>query len=174
MESYLLVFKSLWIMGLLLASLSDIRTRKIPNYINFSYLACGILYQVSISSSLMSGLWLSLQGILCTLLILIIPFALYIYRGGDVKLCMAAGAWLGPETIIYAVAYAIILGGIWGIIQIALMPKKNRSSRVQNLKSVLYTKQMPALEPDTHSQQYIPMALLFSLSIFYCGYSYVF
>lgn len=159
----------LWILGLVLVSYHDIKYRKVPNKINFGYLWLGLAYQL-ISFGL-PGLWFALQGVLCAFIILLIPFALYIYRGGDVKLCMAAAAWVGAESITYSIVYAVILGGFWGLIKLFLAPKTQRSKHIQNLKLTLYTRQLPKIDHSQSAQvQYIPMALVFSTTIIYVGY----
>ena len=88
---------------------------------------------------------------------------------------MAAGAWIGAQAISYSIAYAIVLGGVYGVIQILCTDKKKRQTHINHLQSVIYTRQMPALSPnDVQNKHKIPMALLFSMSIFYCGYPIIF
>jgi Flp pilus assembly protein protease CpaA len=158
-----------WILGLVIASYNDVKYRRVPNKVNFGYLWLGLAYQLILSG--LPGLWFALQGVLCAFAILLIPFALYIYRGGDVKLCMAAATWVGAEAITYSIVYAVILGGVWGLVKLLLMPKVQRSKHIQNLNLTLYTRQLPKID---HSQsahvQYIPMALVFSVTIIYVDY----
>lgn len=131
---------------LLTACVYDVRERRVPQLINGCLLASGLLYQASISG--LDGLQTALFGALMSLALLIVPFALYVYRGGDVKLCLGVGAWLGWEETLWFVAYGILLGGLLGLGALGL-----RRMSVESASRDL---------PST-----VPMAVAFSLSALY-------
>ena len=110
---------SCWLFFILLGSAcySDLVHRKIPNHLNGTLLFSGLLLQGWTDG--FDGLLRGLIGILCALLLLLIPFALYLYRGGDVKLCMGCGAWIGAKMIGWTIIGGVILGGIFGLLILA-------------------------------------------------------
>ena len=115
---------SLWLfLGLLgIAVHSDITLRKVPNVLNGALILSGLLLQVWING--LEGLIVGCLGLLVALLTLIIPFALYLYRGGDVKLCMGIGVWIGAKMVAFSIVVGVILGGLFG----ALMLIQHRMS----------------------------------------------
>jgi Flp pilus assembly protein protease CpaA len=113
-----LISSTLFVVLVALAATSDVNHRKVPNTINFSLLFSGVALSalgcidqagspLSISDSLM--------GIFASFLILLVPFAFHIYRGGDVKLCIGMGAWLGLKGSLWAIALGVIGGGVFGL-----------------------------------------------------------
>jgi len=98
---------------LLVACIFDVRDRRVPQLVNGLILGGGLLYQLSLHG--LTGALIALLGSLMCLGLLIVPFALYVYRGGDVKLCLGVGAWLGWEDALWFVAYGVLLGGALGL-----------------------------------------------------------
>lgn len=96
------------------AMYSDLTLRKIPNSLNGSILVSGLILQIWIHG--LEGLLNGFLGSLCALLILLVPFALYVYRGGDVKLCIGMGAWIGAKTVAFSILGGILLGGFFGLL----------------------------------------------------------
>lgn len=105
-----------------LAALSDIKSRKVPNKINFTLLLSGVSSSI-VGEALPAGIPLSvgysLGGALVALLVLLYPFALNVYQGGDVKLCIGMGAWLGIEGVLWTIALGVIGGGVLGSLILA-------------------------------------------------------
>ena len=97
---------------------SDLKHRKIPNWLTVSAAAGGIMYQV-INQGLSGGLPFSLKGLLTGFAILVIPFLTGGMGGGDVKLHCALGCWLGVWGICNLSLYAALIGGIMAIVIIA-------------------------------------------------------
>ena len=100
---------SVYVGLVILAAVLDVSFRKIPNYINFTLLILGVLNAI-IKSGVYEG-FSSLLAVGTTLLVLLLPFALGVYRGGDVKLCMGMSAWLGIEKCLWVVGLGILGGG---------------------------------------------------------------
>lgn len=134
---------SLWLfLGLLgLAIYSDVTLRKVPNILNGSIVLSGLLLHLWTNG--LDGVFIGIIGLACALLTLILPFALYLYRGGDVKLCMGIGVWVGAKMIVLSIVIGVILGGIFG----ALMLIQHRISQAKEKVSLT-----------------VPMALPFCLS----------
>lgn len=92
------------------ATVWDVRSRRIPNWLVFPFLIAGIA--VSTITKGWSGLTYSVFGILTAALLLGL---LHMFAGmgmGDVKLCAAMGAWIGPHQLLFAVVFMGLAGGI--------------------------------------------------------------
>ena len=96
------------------ASVSDLRTRRIPNALTFGAAAAGCLF--ALVQGGLPGLGWSAGGWLLAV-ILFAPF--FVLRGlgaGDVKLLGAFGAWLGPQNALYLAFFTGIAGGVMALV----------------------------------------------------------
>jgi prepilin peptidase CpaA len=98
----------------LLACVTDLRTRRIPNVLTLGAALAGLLYQ-SVNGGI-DGLGHAALGWLVGALIFILPFALRGLGGGDVKLLAALGAWLGPTDVIWLALYTGVAGGVMALL----------------------------------------------------------
>jgi prepilin peptidase CpaA len=106
---------ALWptLMVLAVATFTDLRSRRIPNWLVLPFLLAG----VAVSGWLHGwhGIWQSLAGMGLAALL----FGVLCYLGGmgmgDVKLCAAIGAWIGPSQLVTALVIAGIAGGVMAI-----------------------------------------------------------
>jgi Flp pilus assembly protein protease CpaA len=142
---------SLWlIVGL--AAAWDIAQRRIPNGLILIGLVLGAAMEAR--SGGLVGLGLSALGAFVALGVLIVPFALRRLGGGDVKLAMVCGAFLGWRGALHVILIgAIVHGGI-------------------ALATLLWKRAAPALgrpEPDLdtlpHAVGYAVAATLYSVGI---------
>jgi prepilin peptidase CpaA len=96
----------------LMACVTDLRTRRIPNMLTFSAAVGALGYHAF-------GGWIGLAGSIGGLLLgLALFLPIYLLRGmgaGDVKLLAALGAWLGPASVAWVAIYAAIAGGIMAV-----------------------------------------------------------
>jgi prepilin peptidase CpaA len=96
------------------ACVTDLRTRRIPNWLTFGTSAAAFLFHV------LSGGWASLASSVGGWLVGVAVFApFFVLRGlgaGDVKLLAALGAWLGPLTILYVAFYSTLAGGVLAVV----------------------------------------------------------
>ena len=103
------------VLVLAVSTFTDLRSRRIPNWLVLPFLASGILvsfgpenwHGIRISQSLAGmGMGLVLFGVLA-------------WMGGmgmgDVKLCAAIGAWLGPKQLFLALVMTGIAGGVMAV-----------------------------------------------------------
>jgi prepilin peptidase CpaA len=97
-----------------LASVADLRTRRIPNLLTFGATLCAIVLQTSTDGT--RGLGLSLAGWLVGVAIFFPVFALGGMGAGDVKLVGALGACLGPIGALHVAAGAAIAGGLLAVV----------------------------------------------------------
>ena len=77
-----------------LAAAQDLRSRRIANALTVSLLAAGLVGAAVGSGGL--SISSALLGMLTGFGLMFVPFALEAVGGGDVKLMMAVGAWVGP------------------------------------------------------------------------------
>jgi prepilin peptidase CpaA len=94
-------------------SWSDLRTRKIPNYLTLGAALAGLLYNLAISG--LSGLTSGILGLFLGFGFLVLPYILGGMGAGDVKALAALGAWLGPVGTICLFCYMAIAGGVMSL-----------------------------------------------------------
>jgi prepilin peptidase CpaA len=92
-----------------LASITDVRTRRIPNVLTFGATIAALLFHVSTGGA--SGLTTSVGGWMLGAALFFPVFALRGMGAGDVKLLAAVGAWLGPWQVASVALITTIAGG---------------------------------------------------------------
>lgn len=97
---------------LVCAATIDVRSRRIPNWLTLSSTVFALLYSAFVPFWGDNGLLWSLGGCLLALLILFPLWMLRVLGAGDVKLMASAGALLGLDAILPAMAGSLIAGGI--------------------------------------------------------------
>src|SRR4051794_29272710 len=97
---------------LVIASVSDCRTHKIPNWLTVIGAAFGLVYNTAVPSSPYAGFLWSLEGLALGLLIMLPFYVLRAMGAGDVKLMAMVGAFLGVPDTFYAVLFTFIAGGV--------------------------------------------------------------
>ena len=98
-----------------IATVTDIRSRRIPNWLVLPFLLAGL------AGSAILGGWSGFgQSVLGFLLGMVCMGVLYCLGGlgmGDVKLCAAVGAWIGPRQLVTALVLTGIAGGVIAIFE---------------------------------------------------------
>ncbi len=97
---------------LLVAAVIDYRTYKIPNWLTFSGMAFGLLYNTVIPFPHYSGFLWAFGGLALGFLIMLPLYALRAMGAGDVKLMAMTGAFLGITDTFFAAIFTFIAGGI--------------------------------------------------------------
>jgi prepilin peptidase CpaA len=106
---------ALWAVSALVvvATVTDLRSRRIPNWLVLPCLVLGFV--ASAVAHGWSGVWQSLLGVLLPVVVL----GIFCYLGGmgmgDLKLCAAIGAWIGPWQMTIALVMTSIAGGIMAL-----------------------------------------------------------
>lgn len=134
------------------AFVSDLRTMRIPNRLNFAALAAGMLYHAAAGvwagwndATAGSGPWLSAvlraagHGLLeaCAgagtgFAIMLLLYRLGAVGGGDVKLFAALGSWIGARDAFDCVLYSVLAAGAYGLL--CLVIGKRRAVRWRLLR----------------------------------------
>ena len=97
-----------------LASVTDVRTRRIPNVLTFGATIAALLFHVSTGGR--SGLTTSVGGWMLGAALFFPVFALRGMGAGDVKLLAAIGAWLGPLPVVSVALISTIAGGAIAVV----------------------------------------------------------
>jgi len=98
---------------LAVATFTDLRTRRIPNWLVLPFLLAGVA--TSAWSHGWYGLGQSLAGFGVGAAIFGTLFCLGGMGMGDVKLCAAIGAWIGPSQLVIALVITGLAGGLMAV-----------------------------------------------------------
>ena len=98
----------------LLAAVTDLRCRRIPNTLTFTGALLGFIYSVTINGG--AGALTSIAGWALGLALFLPFYALGGMGAGDVKLLACLGAWMGPAGVIRVAIYAAIAGGAFALL----------------------------------------------------------
>jgi prepilin peptidase CpaA len=104
---------------LLSVSISDIRSRRIPNRAVLGLALLGVAYSVVVLPPA-SGLARAGLGMLVGFALWIPFYALRMLGAGDVKLFAAAGCWLAPSHVLGAALISALAGGVLSVIGLVL------------------------------------------------------
>lgn len=121
---------------LVIASISDYRTYRIPNWLTFGGAAFALVYKTAVAASPSSALLMAFGGLLLGLFILLPLYVLGVMGAGDVKLMAMVGAFLGVDETFQAVLLAFLVGGMAAIGFALFKGKLGRLLR--NAKSAAY------------------------------------
>lgn len=97
---------------LLAAALFDVRDRRIPNGVTVPGIVAGILL-AALPGGI--GVGAALLGLASALLVALVLFSLGAFGGGDGKLLLVVGAFMGPERFFYAFLAIAIIGGAMAV-----------------------------------------------------------
>lgn len=99
---------------LIVASISDLYSRRIPNWLTFPAMVIGIFYNTGLKG--FEGFLFSIGGLGIGIAVLIIPYLMGGMGAGDAKLMGSIGALLGPKAGFVAFLCSAIMGGIYAIV----------------------------------------------------------
>src|SRR5215472_10135514 len=108
------LWASMFCACMLAAAASDLLSRRIPNWLNVSIFCGGLLAQAAGGGPAALGQGLAGAGVGLAMLAPIFYFRWI--GGGDVKLVVAAGAWLGPTLSFWATLFGLAGGGVLAVL----------------------------------------------------------
>ena len=98
---------------LAIATFTDLRSRRIPNWLVLPFMLAGICLSAWFDG--WHGIGQSLAGRAVGALLFGILWFLGGMGMGDLKLCAAIGAWIGPTQLLFALVITSIAGGIMAL-----------------------------------------------------------
>jgi len=99
---------------LCVATWTDVRSRRIPNWLVLPFLVAGV--GVSAWQHGWHGVAQSLEGLALGAALFGVLFALGGMGMGDVKLAAAIGAWIGPSQLVLALVLTGLAGGVMALV----------------------------------------------------------
>jgi prepilin peptidase CpaA len=111
----------------------DWRYRKIPNYLTVPALGVGIFLNGSFFG--WHGAWVSFEGALLGLAVLLPAVLLRGLGAGDWKLAGALGASVGPLTLCVILVFAAAIGGLMAVF--AMIRERRVISTIRNLWAIV-------------------------------------
>ena len=96
-----------------IAAVTDIRTKRIPNWLTYSAILLGVGFHTLTSG--MRGFLFSVEGLLLGLAFLMFFYLAGGTGAGDVKLMGAVGALLGPNGAFTAFVFTALIGGLYAL-----------------------------------------------------------
>jgi prepilin peptidase CpaA len=131
----------------LAAAYFDLRVRRIPNWINVTGAALGLVLNTYFEG--VHGAMTSAGGLLIALCIYIPLYALKGMGAGDVKLMAAIGAIVGPENWFNIFIVTALLGGVASLILILLRRKMGQTLHNVSVILTQLAKGKPPAERDS-------------------------
>ncbi len=95
------------------ATFTDLRSRRIPNWLVLPFLGAGVLASCWFHG--WHGLVQSLSGAGLGLLLYGVFFLVGGMGAGDVKLCAVIGAWIGHSQLLMALLLTALVGGVMAL-----------------------------------------------------------
>jgi prepilin peptidase CpaA len=130
---------------LLVASIIDLRSQKIPNVITFPATGLALAYHSFVNG--FNGFLFSVAGLAAGVGLLFIPYLLGGMGAGDAKLLGVVGGVLGAKGVFYAFLSSAIVGGIYAVILTLIYRQLFRG---------FYKKQITSLMNFLLTRKYIP------------------
>ena len=141
------LFFLLAVIGLLIGSYTDFKTREVPDWFNYSLIFMGVFFHAIYSAVVLS--WMPLLYSLFGLVIgLGIAFAMYYlgqWGGGDAKMMMALGAIIGIEFslntfFVSFIVNVLFLGVFYGLFYGIVLAFRNRKGFISEFSRIYHEK----------------------------------
>jgi len=138
---------------LVIACVTDVRWRRIPNALVLTLALTGFAFSVWVQPWL-PGLGRATGGLALGFGIWIVFFVIGAIGAGDVKLFAAAGAWLGPAATWRA---ALVGAAIGGMLAIAMLVRERRARQgLENVMTSISTRSLAVLAPGASNSRQLP------------------
>src|SRR5690242_19877640 len=138
---------------LVIACVTDVRWRRIPNALVLMLAITGFAFSVWVDP-LLAGLGRAMGGLALGFGIWIVFFVIGAIGAGDVKLFAAAGAWLGPAATWRA---ALVAAAIGGLLAIAMLVRERRARKgFESVMTSISTRSLAVLAPGASNSRQLP------------------
>jgi len=139
-----IIVSSIAVIALIIGSITDIKTREVPDWLNFSLipLALGIRLIASLASNDYSFIISGLIGFVSFFLLALFMFYTGQWGGGDSKMLMGIGALVGLEfnlntTLISFLVNVVIVGSLYGLFWSMILVFQNRNKFFKEFKKMI-------------------------------------
>jgi len=141
------------IIVLLIAAISDIRSKKIPNWLTYPAMMVATIYHTTAKG--IGGFLFSIEGVAVGIAVLTVIYLLGGTGAGDVKLMGAMGALLGPKGVFVAFLFTSIVGGVYAIVLLITHGSLGETARRYwaILKSFILTKNFVYVPPSEREKK---------------------
>jgi len=149
---------------LVIACVTDVRWRRIPNALVLTLALTGFAFSVWVDPWLV-GLGRARGGLALGFGIWIMFFVIGAIGAGDVKLFAAAGAWLGPAATWRA---ALVGAAIGGVLAIAMLVRERRARQgLESVMTSISTRSLAVLSnrPGTTKSQQLPYGVALACGV---------
>jgi len=137
---------------LLIAVVTDLSQRRIPNLLTFPAMLFGLAVHGYASG--VDGLLFSAGGLTLGLGLLLFFYLFGMMGAGDVKLMGAVGSFLGPMGVFQAFLFTALVGGLYGLLVLARKGQLFSFFRRLGLSFYLsIAKRKPMLLPDEEAKE---------------------
>lgn len=148
MGAMIFTVKNLLLLGvLIIATITDIRSNRIPNWLTLPAIIIGLC--INFISAGTGGLLFGIEGLLLGMGLFIVLYMLGGMGAGDVKLMGAVGTMLGPQMVLWAALYTALAGGIYAIAVIVFHPRTRaiRTALLETVKGFIYSRSLKYNRP---------------------------
>ncbi len=129
--------------GLCIGTAFDVKTREVPDWLNFSLIAVGLGFRLIYSFAAFDWSYIieGLAGFGAFFLFALVMFYTGQWGGGDAKMLMGFGALLGirPELAYFSIAFIVntfIIGAFYGLFASSFLALRNKAAFVNELKKL--------------------------------------
>jgi Flp pilus assembly protein protease CpaA len=170
----LIILTLIW---LVVASISDLKRREVPNWLSFSLIIFALAFR-AFYSVFYSDAGFFVHGVMGFLLFLGLAYVFYyarVFAGGDAKLLMGLGAVLPFASSLYTNLFIVasfiflllLVGGFYGMLYSFVLVILNRNNFVKEFKKQFKMRKMLVILG-------LVLALLSLIFVFYIGDSLLF
>lgn len=105
------------VLAVLVATVTDLRSRRIPNWLTVGTLLLGFVLNALIAyPSPLDGMWLAAKGFGLAFAMNLVMYMLHMTGAGDVKLLAAVGAMVGCSDFLGIFLLTALIGGVLAVI----------------------------------------------------------
>jgi prepilin peptidase CpaA len=109
------------VVAVLMATFTDLRSRRIPNWLTVSTLLLGFVLNALVAyPAPLDGIWLAAKGFGLAFALNLVMYMLHMTGAGDLKLLAAIGAMVGCSDFVGIFMLTALIGGVLAIVLMLL------------------------------------------------------